>query len=162
MLGGMVEEWGAPLELPGLPVLAAWDFAQGIDGLSLMDTGPQACHGTLVNLPQRAVRGARWTGREMCWRHAMDEYAAIQFHADDLNDCGWDTDFRFTVPHDLPSGSYALHLACDAGEDWLPFFVLPPRGLGASERAALLSTRAAATAVPPSMRRRSGGGRCES
>ena len=63
----------------------------------------------------------------MCWRHAPRDYAAIHFHDDDLDDCGWEPDFTWTVPDDLPSGAYALHLTCAAGEDWLPFYVLPQR-----------------------------------
>jgi N,N-dimethylformamidase len=109
------------------PILASWDFAQHIGGMQVIDTGPQGCHGTLVNLPTRAVVGAGWTGNEHCWRHAPEDYAAIHFHADDLNDCNWDTDFSFTPPDDLRSGCYMLHLTCDAGEDWLPFYVLAPR-----------------------------------
>ncbi len=110
-----------------LPVLANWDFARGIDGIEVTDTGPQACHGTLVNLPCRGMVGAGWSGQEICWRHAPADYAAIHFHADDLNDCGWETDFRFTVPTGLRSGCYMLHLVCADGEDWLPFYLLPPR-----------------------------------
>jgi len=120
--------WPTPLALPAeAKVLAAWDFSRGIGGIDLIDIGPQSCHGRLVNLPMRAVRGAGWSGREMCWRHAPEDYAAIEFHADDLNDCGWAADFDFVIPDGLKSGSYALHLTCDAGEDWLPLFVLPPR-----------------------------------
>ena len=85
------------------------------------------CHGQLVNLPTRAVVGTRWSGREHCWRHAPRDYGAIHFHDDDLGDCGWQADFTWTVPDDLRSGAYALHLTCDAGEDWLPFYVLPRR-----------------------------------
>jgi len=108
------------------PVLAAWDFARGIDGTAVTDIGPHACHGTLINLPNRGMVGAFWSGRENCWRHAPDDYAAIAFHADDLNDCGWDTDFIFTPPTGLRSGCYMLHLSCAGGEDWLPFYLLPP------------------------------------
>ena len=80
-----------------------------------------------MNLPTRAVVGARWTGREQCWRHAPHDYGAIHFHDDDLGDCGWQADFTWTVPDDLRSGAYALHLTCEAGEDWLPLYVLPRR-----------------------------------
>jgi N,N-dimethylformamidase len=107
--------------------LAAWDFSQGIGTQTITDTGPQLCHGTLANRPTRAVVGARWTGREMCWRHAPQDYAAIHFHDDDLDDCGWDASFTWNVPDDLPSGAYALHLTCAAGSDWLPLYVLPKR-----------------------------------
>ena len=86
------------------------------------------CGGRLVNLPTRAVTGAGWTGREMCWRHAPREYAAIHYHEDDLYDAGWATDFEFTVPEDLPSGAYVMRLAAEGHLDELPFYVRPPRG----------------------------------
>lgn len=140
ILSGTLREWDAPLDLPQGEVLAAWDFAQGIDGLDLIDTGPQACHGHLVNLPTRAVKGAAWTGREMCWRHAPQDYAAIEFHDDDLNDCAWAADFDFVIPDGLKSGSYALHLTCEGGEDWLPLFVLPPKGTATAPIAVLMPT----------------------
>ena len=52
------------------------------------DRGPYALHGTLRNLPTRAVCGSRWTGEETAWRHRPRHYAAIHFHEDDLYDCG--------------------------------------------------------------------------
>ncbi|MDR3535180.1 MAG: N,N-dimethylformamidase large subunit [Acetobacteraceae bacterium] len=113
--------------LAGLPTLAAWDFSRGMATQAIEDTGPDACHGRLLNLPTRAMAGADWSGREMCWRHAPRDYAAIHFHADDLGDCGWQADFTWTVPDDLASGAYALHLSCAEGEDWLPLYILPRR-----------------------------------
>jgi N,N-dimethylformamidase len=125
VFGGFADAW--PAAGPGLPVLARWDFSRGIGGVQVFDTGPSGCHGTLVNLPVRGVVGAAWSGREHCWRHAPEDYAAIHFHAGDLNDCGWETDFSFVPPDGLRSGCYMLHLTCDAGEDWLPFYLLAPR-----------------------------------
>jgi N,N-dimethylformamidase len=122
------------------PTLAAWDFARGIDTLAVIDTGPHGCHGTMVNLPARGMVGAYWTGAEHCWRHAPADYAAVHFHADDLNDCGWETDFTVQVPRDLPSGCYMLHLTCNDGEDWLPFYVLPPKAGPKAPIAFLAST----------------------
>ncbi|WP_439577128.1 N,N-dimethylformamidase beta subunit family domain-containing protein [Elioraea sp.] len=121
--------WPDALALPCAPsaIRARWDFGIGIDTMTLTDTGPGAHHGRLVNAPTRGVVGARWSGRETCWRHAPEDYAAIHFHADDLEDCGWDETFRYTIPDDLPSGAYAFHLAGEGGEDWLPFYVLPRR-----------------------------------
>jgi N,N-dimethylformamidase len=121
-------------------VLARWDFSIGTGGTSVTDTGPFGCHGTLVNLPVRGVVGSGWSGREHCWRHAPADYAAIHFHADDLNDCGWDSDFAFTVPQGQRSGCYMLHLTCEAGEDWLPFYVLAPRAGPRAPIAFLAST----------------------
>ena len=116
-----------PLLLPA-GLVAGWDFSQGIGGLDIVDVGPHLLGGRLVNLPTRAVTGARWTGRDMCWRHALREYAAIHFHDDDIHDAGWATDFEFTVPEDLPSGAYVMRLAAGDHADELPFYVRPPRG----------------------------------
>ena len=114
--------------LPPAGLLAGWDFSRGIDGLDVVDVGPHRLGGRLVNLPTRAVTGARWTGHEMCWRHAPREYAAIHFHDDDLHDAGWATDFDFTVPADLPSGAYVMRLAAEGHADELPFYVRPAPG----------------------------------
>ncbi len=132
--------WPDPRFLPGDGRLAAWDFAHGIDGDEIHDSGPQACHGRLVNTPLRAVVGAGWSGEETCWRHAPDDYAAIHFHAGDLDDCRWQPDFEFIVPEDLRSGSYLLHLSCAGGEDWLPFYVRPRRNGPTAKIAVLAST----------------------
>jgi N,N-dimethylformamidase len=127
---GFVENWPDPMALMdklGPPLIAGWDFSIGIDTQTITDIGPQGLHGRLVNLPMRAVVGARWSGREMCWRHAPRDYGAIHFHDDDLDDCRWQADFDWTLPDDLRSGAYAFHLTCAEGEDWLPFYVLPRR-----------------------------------
>ena len=97
-------------------------------GSTSTDVGPHRLGGRLVNLPTRAVTGARWTGREMCWRHAPREYAAIHFHDDDVYDAGWATDFELTIPDDLPSGAYLMRLSAEGHADDLPFYVRPPRG----------------------------------
>src|SRR5262249_25667175 len=60
-------------------LVAAWDFACEMSSVRIVDAGPHGYHGMLVNLPARAMTGSRWTGREMCFRHAPDEYAAIHF-----------------------------------------------------------------------------------
>ncbi|MCW3475568.1 N,N-dimethylformamidase beta subunit family domain-containing protein [Limobrevibacterium gyesilva] len=140
IIPGFHATWPEALVMPDGGALAAWDFADGIGSQSVTDTGPQGCHGRLVNLPTRAVVGARWSGREMCWRHAPRDYAAIHFHDDDLDDCGWEADFDWTVPDDLPSGAYALHLSCAGGEDWLPLYVLPRRAGPFAKVAFLAST----------------------
>ena len=130
IISGFVEAWPDPAAMldalaPGL--LAGWDFSRGIESETIHDVGPQGCHGVLVNMPTRAVVGVRWTGREQCWRHAPRDYGAIHFHVGDLAECGWQADFSWMVPDDLKSGAYALHLSCEAGEDWLPLYILPKR-----------------------------------
>ncbi len=143
ILAGFHETWplpDAPLSATTRGLVAGWDFSRDIPTQRVLDIGPQACDGILVNTPTRAMVGARWSGAEMCWRHAPRDYGAIQFNADDLGDCGWQTDFTFTVPADLRSGAYAFHLTCAGGEDWLPFYVLPPRGTATAPVAFLAST----------------------
>jgi N,N-dimethylformamidase len=119
--------------------VAAWDFARGIDTEDAVDTGPHRRHGRLVNLPTRAVAGSRWTGREHCWRHAPEQYAAIHFHDDDLHDAGWATGFEFTVPPSLKSGAYAMLLEAEGARDWLPFYVTPAPGTSSGARIAFVA-----------------------
>ena len=130
---------GAAAELPN-SVIAAWDFCQAISSDRIIDVGPNALHGELINLPARGMMGAHWSGDEMCWRHAPGQYGAIHFHDDDIYDCAWETDFRFTVPADLRSGVYAARLIQGEGEDMIPFFVRPARGTVQSDVCVLVPT----------------------
>jgi N,N-dimethylformamidase len=121
-------------------LVAAWDFAREMSSIRVIDTGPHSHHGTLVNLPARAMTGSKWSGREMCFRHAPDEYAAIHFHEDDLYDCGWQTDFAWQVPEGTRSGVYAVRLMCGDAEENIPFYVLPPKGKRTADLCVLMST----------------------
>jgi N,N-dimethylformamidase len=105
--------------------LAAWDFASYIPSQTFVDRGPAALHGAFVNLPTRAMKGSNWSGREMAWRHAPDEYGAVHFHSDDVGDVGWRESLQLTIPEDLPSGVYALRVDNGLGSDHIPFFVVP-------------------------------------
>ncbi len=141
LIAGFRDTFAQPAAtLAELAPLAGWDFARDIPTQRVWDVGAQNCDGHLLNIPTRAVVGARWTGTEMCWRHAPADYGAIHFHADDLGDCEWNATFHFTVPDGLRSGSYALHLTCTGGEDWLPLYVLPKRGTAQAPVAFLAST----------------------
>ena len=121
-------------------LVALWDFAQDISSPRIVDIGPHGLHGEVVNLPARAMTGSNWTGTEMCWRHAPTQYGAIHFHDDDLYDCGWETDFDFTIPSNLKSGVYAMRLTCGTVSDMLPFFVRPQRGQPQSTACVLMPT----------------------
>jgi N,N-dimethylformamidase len=120
--------------------LAWWDFSLDVSTPRIADRGPHGLHGALVNQPTRAMPGACWDGSAMDWQAAPAQYAAVHFHADDLDDCGWDTDFAFDVPVDLPSGVYGIRLRADAAEDVIPFFVLPPPGRATAKVALLFPT----------------------
>ncbi len=122
------------------PIIAAWDFSQNITGTRIIDLGPNKLDGDLINLPTRGVTGSNWSGEEMCWRHAPQEYGAIHFHDDDIYDCGWETDFSFTVPEDMRSGVYAARLKCGDLEEMIPFFVRPKPGQPQSDICVLIPT----------------------
>jgi N,N-dimethylformamidase len=113
----------APAQLPGL--FANWDFAQHSDGVEVLDTGPHSLHGRLVNLPARAMKGHAWTGDRYRHLDVPEQYGAIHFHEDDLEDAGWRMSFSLPLPRELPSGIYAIHLRSARGEDYVPFYVRP-------------------------------------
>ncbi|MCG8669857.1 MAG: hypothetical protein MI867_10630, partial [Pseudomonadales bacterium] len=121
-------------------LVARWDFAREISSTRFYDAGAKGLDGELVNLPARAMIGSTWSGRETCWRHAPEEYAAIHFHDDDVYDFGWDTDFSFQVPADLPSGVYAARLSCGDHQDNVPFIVCPPRGTRSADLCVIIPT----------------------
>jgi N,N-dimethylformamidase len=128
---------------PARGLIAAWDFSQGIGTTRIADRSANALHGETVNLPTRGMTGAGWNGQAFHWRDRPDLYGAIHFHDDDLYDCGWKTDFAWTIPAGLPSGFYAAHVSCSAaetGEDYIPFFVCPPKGKTQAPIALIAST----------------------
>lgn len=126
-----------------LPLIAQWDFSCDIDRRHVRDLSDNSLDGVAINLPTRAVTGHDWHGETTCWRDQPDLYGAIHFHSDDLYDAAWETDFTWTVPAGLRSGIYALHLVSGdtpEHEDYVPFFILPPRGTATAPIAFLAST----------------------
>jgi N,N-dimethylformamidase len=113
--------------------VAAWDFADGITlhgvHTSLVtDVGPRGLDGELVNRPTRAMTGYNWTSEEQNFVHAPEQYGAIHFHDDDLDNAGWKVDFELAVPDHLHSGIYAARLRAGDAEDYVPFYVRPKPG----------------------------------
>ncbi len=128
------------IEAPCIQGFAAWDFTRRMDSMEIEDTGPNALHGKLINLPTRAMKGSAWTGAERDWRRAPHHYAAIHFHDDDLHDCGWLDDFSFIVPKEMKSGIYGMQLTCGTNRDIIPFFVRPQVGKPQAKVCYLAST----------------------
>jgi N,N-dimethylformamidase len=108
--------------------VAVWDFARDFASSRMSDTGPNGLHGRVVNTPMRAVTGHNWRAEEHDFKHAPRQYGAIQFHDDDLEDAGWETDFTWHVPEDARSGFYAARLRSGDAEDHITFFVRPKPG----------------------------------
>jgi N,N-dimethylformamidase beta subunit-like protein len=125
---------------PADALVAAWDFASGIGTDGVADGTSNQLHGMCVNMPTRAVTDHTWSGREVRWKLAADEYQAIHFHDDDLEDTGWQPDFRLSIPSTLRSGVYAAHLETDGDEEYIPFFVGPPPGTATAPVAFLAPT----------------------
>ena len=131
---------GAQTLPPG--VLAAWDFSADISSTAVRDASPNGFGGHTVNLPTRAVTDHTWSGHEARWSAAPEQYSAIHFHDDDLEDAGWQPDFEFSVPETLRSGVYAVRLQAEGpdDEDYVPFYVRPPRGTATAPLAFLAPT----------------------
>ena len=105
-------------------------------------------HARCVNLPMRAVTGHAWRGETTDFRAAPDEYAAIWFHDDDLDDAGWEPTSSLTCPTAWPSGVYAIRLDADDGEDTSRSSCARRAAAGRRRR------RAAADAQLPGLRQR--------
>ena len=103
LLGG----WGEPasahyngkIEAPKLlaadgSVLAEWDLGGDFASDRVADSSGGGRDGRCVNLPMRAVTGRGWRGRTTDPSLAPNEYAAIWFHDDDLDDAGWQPSFE--------------------------------------------------------------------
>ncbi len=109
----------------GSAVLGRWDFSQGIETYEIRDISGEGRHGTLYNLPMRGVCGSRWDGTTAAWPEAPDQYAAIHFFADAVEDAAWEPAVTVTLPANLESGFYAFRAVAGEAEDFVPFFVRP-------------------------------------
>ena len=70
-----------------------------------------------------AVTGRRWSGDVHDWRCAPEQYAAMHFHADAVDDLGWEPTFELELPGELETGVYAVVLSAAGNEDLVPFVV---------------------------------------
>ncbi len=118
------EEGGGP------EPLARWDFADGITrsgvpGDRVTDTSGHGRHGVLVNQPERGVTGWRWDGQEDDFRLVPEQYSALRFHEDSLDDCRWPAAITLRTDPGWPSGCYAVRLRQGEAEDLVPFVLSP-------------------------------------
>ncbi|KAI9021383.1 hypothetical protein DFJ74DRAFT_122075 [Hyaloraphidium curvatum] len=89
---------------------------------------------TLFGAPTTHVASHRWRPTTSTHLLAPDEYRAVHFHEDDLDDAGWEPTVSYLIPSDLPSGVYAFRLDAEFALDgepcllWdeIPFFVSSP------------------------------------
>ncbi len=139
---------GCPADLRR-SVVGAWDFqaniTKHISSTYIIDTSPNVLNGHAINLPARGMTGYNWTADEIVYHHAPEEYGAIHFHDDDIDDARWDADFSFTAPEGLKSGFYAARLRIggeesSATEDYIPFVVRPPKDQPSARVAVIIPT----------------------
>ena len=96
-------------------------------------------------MPSRGMPGHNWTADHMSFTVAPQEYGAIHFHDDAVDDARWEVDFEFPVPEDLKSGVYAARLRLGGqdtpgSEDYIPFIVRPPAGRPTAKIAVIIPT----------------------
>ena len=85
----------APAPLPGR-IVGAWDLSRESGTDRIVDTGPNKCHGTTVNLPTRAVTGPFWNANEHGTDRLTPQHDAMHFHTDDVGDLGWEPTLQIT------------------------------------------------------------------
>jgi N,N-dimethylformamidase len=126
---------GAPQD-----ALARWDFSIDMDREDIRDV-VGGHDGRVVNMPARAMTGSNWAGTEVNPSRAPEQYGAIHFHDDDLDDARWEADAAWTVPEDFPSGTFAARLDAPGHRtEYLPFVVRPHTGRPAADVAVLIPT----------------------
>ena len=118
----------------------AWDFSSNVASATVADEGSGGTPGRLVNTPVRAVTGSKWTGQEMRFSDAPEQFAAVHLHDDDLDNCHWPVIFEWTVPEGTRSSVYALQLTAGDAQENVPFHVVPPKGKRTAKIAVLAST----------------------
>lgn len=129
-----------PQAYDGKDIVGFWDFAKGTGTTRVHDLGRHDLQGVAVNLPYRAMPGVNWNETSYNWQEQPAHYGAMYFHDDAVYDLEWKTDFSFKIPNDLKSGVYAVRLRLGDSEDYVPFYVAPPKGKTNAKIAFLLPT----------------------
>lgn len=128
-----------------LSYAARWDFAanagpRGFSSDQVLDVSGRGLHGECVNVPDRGMTGWNWSGHREHYAYAPEEYGAIWFHEDSVEDCGWERVLSLKVPEGTRSGVYALEVTKDGQSDQLVFFIRPRRGESTAKIAVLMPT----------------------
>lgn len=130
-------------------IIGAWDFHANITdriaSCQIIDTSASKLHGFVINMPARAMTGYNWTADDIVYHHVPEEYGAIHFHDDDIDDARWEESFSFKIPLKLKSGVYGARLRIKGiespeTEDYVPFFVRPPQGKATAKVCLIIPT----------------------
>lgn len=117
-----------------------WQFELSPQADHCDDVSGHSHHGVVVNAPMRGAKGHSWSGRVVDFTIDPEQYGAIHFHEDDLDDAGWSVNATIQVPPDLPSGVYAARLRAGDAVDHIPFVVTPGPNARRARVAVLLPT----------------------
>ncbi|MFV0252758.1 MAG: N,N-dimethylformamidase beta subunit family domain-containing protein [Beutenbergiaceae bacterium] len=114
--------WDPAAALTGPPPTSIPAFTRGQEQWQPHAALDAAC----INTPAWAVTGSHWDGGETDFRRSPEQWAALHFHSDDLDDARWDIALTLTIPEHLRSGAYAVKVD-DGGHppERLPLFVEP-------------------------------------
>lgn len=121
-------------------LVAAWNLSSDPSSNRFRDISGHGHDGELFNRPMSVVTDHRWDGSSADWKVRPEHFEAVHFHSDDLADAGWEPDFSWQVPADLPSGLYAARLRSGEYEDHIPITVRPPRTHATAEVGVLMPT----------------------
>ena len=129
----------------GNKLIAAWDFAakyspDGVGGDEVVDVSGHGHNGTCVNQPTQGCTGWNWQGKRDFYGINPEQYGALWFHDDGMDDCRWDVSFDVTLPENLRSGVYAARLRGGGLEEHITFFVAPKRDAVRAPVAIIMST----------------------
>ncbi len=119
-------------DVPAERLVANWELGTRPHGPDASGTTSVPCRGggarvgELYNSPLAGVTSHSWDGSEIDFRLAPNQYAALHFHSDDLDDCAWDPSLSVELPRILRSGVYAIRVQAKGRPDErVPFFVRP-------------------------------------
>jgi N,N-dimethylformamidase len=113
-------------DLPRGSGLAGWSVGPDWGTVRVPALTGLAGEGRVVNGAEKAVTGRNWSGETESFLERPDQYQALQFHDDDVEDAGWDYDLEFSLPVGLRSGIYAVQLEDGNETVQVPFFLAAP------------------------------------
>ena len=130
-------------------VIGAWNFNANMtpnaSSTKIIDDSLCKIDGCGINMPVRGVPGFNWSSDYMSFLHGPQEYGAIHFHDESVDDARWDISFKFKVPDNLKSGVYAARLRINRltdseNEDYIPFFIRPAKDAKKAKLCLLMAT----------------------
>jgi N,N-dimethylformamidase len=122
---GKIEQ---PTLRSGETVVAQWDFSRDTETVVVRDVSGAGRDGVCLQMPTRAMTGHNFSGDVDDPAAAPEQYGAIHFHEDDLEDAGWEATVSYRVPDTLASGVYAFRVRAGEETDHFPFWVTPAPG----------------------------------